>query len=170
MDVDFFGQVSEVFYYAQKATQLLHSLIKSYNLWSLDVWGSEWRGAQWIPGLCSWRLPCFLSSMFLAMLRFLFLLLCRSDVLVLLYSLLIFFLRGAYWNFRSQESCSGEDAWRHKWKRPYLDWVPFSACPKYWKRSFGSYMDCIEEIGYDNDIKLRDDLIAMPIKRAPDQV
>jgi len=31
-------------------------------------------------------------------------------------------------------------------------------------------MDCIEEIGYDNDIKLRDDLIAMPIKRAPDQV
>jgi len=38
------------------------------------------------------------------------------------------------------------------------------------KRSFGNYMDCIEEIGYDNDIKLRDDLIVMPIKRAPDQV
>ena len=38
------------------------------------------------------------------------------------------------------------------------------------KRSFGNYMDCIEEISYDNDIKLRDDLIAMPIKRAPDQV
>ena len=32
MDVDFFGQVPEVFYYAQKATQLLHSFIKSYNL------------------------------------------------------------------------------------------------------------------------------------------
>ena len=28
----------------------------------------------------------------------------------------------------------------------------------------------LRKFGYDNDIKLRDDLIAMPIKRAPDQV
>jgi hypothetical protein len=28
----------------------------------------------------------------------------------------------------------------------------------------------LRKFGYDNDIKLRDDLLAMPIKRAPDQV
>lgn len=28
----------------------------------------------------------------------------------------------------------------------------------------------LRKFGYDNDIKLRDDLITMPIKRAPDQV
>jgi mitochondrial Rho GTPase 1 len=28
----------------------------------------------------------------------------------------------------------------------------------------------LRKFGYDNDIKLRDDLIAVPIKRAPDQV
>ena len=28
----------------------------------------------------------------------------------------------------------------------------------------------LRKFGYDNDIKLRDDLIAIPIKRAPDQV
>ena len=108
--------------------------------------------------------------MFLAMLRFLFFLFYRSDVLVLLYSLLIFFLRGAYWNFRSQESCSGEDARSVNESRLTLTGFLFLHGLFTEKSRLETTWTVLSKFGYDNDIKLRDDLIPMPIKTAPEQV
>ena len=80
------------------------------------------------------------------------------------------FFRGAYWNFRSQESCSGEDARSVNESRLTLTGFLFLRGLFTEKNRFETTWTVLSKFGYDNDIKLRDDLIPMPIKTAPEQV
>ena len=80
------------------------------------------------------------------------------------------FFRGAYWNFRSQESCSGEDARSVNESRLTLTGFLFLHGLFTEKNRLETTWTVLSKFGYDNDIKLRDDLIPMPIKTAPEHV